>query len=374
MTGKIFINYRRDDAGNAAGRLYDRLEGHFGSDQLFIDVDKILGGLDFVEELNLRLAETDVMLAVIGRQWLTLKDHQTGERRLDNKADFVRKEIETALEAGIEIIPVLVDGADMPGTDDLPECLKPFSRRNAMRITLERFRSDAQGIIHSIEQAIERMAERREDTQKQQQNLAEEERTKKHELQLEAARNQALANLNPEQIITAEAVANWEFIKDSSEEENFRNHIARYQSHEASSKWARTRLEKLVWDGLEDEPEEADLLGFLDEFPDGTYAKDATAKLVHLRIEADKRQKQFERDLQEKSAWQFIKNTDDTELIEKFLNDFPNGHYTKEANFLIKTLTRQNDIWIKIVNGIGLMVLFFGIASATYLLLQKLGI
>jgi hypothetical protein len=133
MTGIIFISYRREDAANAAGRLYDRLNAHYGADHLFIDVDKIAGGVDFVTELDKTLAETDVLLAVIGANWLAIEDQETGSRRLDSSADYVRIEIEKAIGHELEIIPVLVEGAAMPRPEDLPETLKPLARRNAMR-------------------------------------------------------------------------------------------------------------------------------------------------------------------------------------------------------------------------------------------------
>src|ERR1700735_5531129 len=106
MAGKIFINYRRgDDPGNT-GRLFDRLLGEFEPQQLFLDVDNIAPVLDFVRELNERVAECSILLAIIGKGWIDARDAM-GNRRIDNPDDFVRVEIESALSQGKRVIPVL---------------------------------------------------------------------------------------------------------------------------------------------------------------------------------------------------------------------------------------------------------------------------
>lgn len=122
MAGRIFINYRRGDEPGFAGRLFDRLEQTFASDQLFMDVDNIPAGLDFVRVLEDEVGKCEVLLAVIGRGWLDARD-DTGQRRLDSANDFVRIEIESALKLGKRVIPVLAGDAQMPRADDLPESL-----------------------------------------------------------------------------------------------------------------------------------------------------------------------------------------------------------------------------------------------------------
>ncbi len=157
MAGKIFINYRRGDDAGFTGRLFDFLERNFPSDQLFIDVDNIPAGADFVQVLEAQVDQCDVMLSVIGRGWIEARD-EAGRRRLENPDDFVRIEIETALKLGKRVIPVLVNGADMPRTEVLPGALQSLARRNAVRLTHERFRMDAQGLVQSIELALREVA------------------------------------------------------------------------------------------------------------------------------------------------------------------------------------------------------------------------
>lgn len=154
MTGKIFINYRRgDDPGNA-GRLFDRLQEAFAPEQLFMDVDSIAPGLDFVRVLEEQVGQCDALLAVIGKGWIDARDH-TGVRRLDNPEDFVRIEIESALKQNKRVIPVLVGDTRMPRPEELPEAIRALAKRNAVRLTHERFRADAQGLIKALQRALE---------------------------------------------------------------------------------------------------------------------------------------------------------------------------------------------------------------------------
>jgi hypothetical protein len=129
MGGRIFINYRRGDEPGFAGLLFDRLEEAFTAEKLFMDVDSIPPGDDFVRVLEDQVGRCDVLLAVVGRSWIDARN-ETGERRLDRREDFVRVEIESALKLGKRVIPVLVNGADMPRAEQLPPSLQPFARRN----------------------------------------------------------------------------------------------------------------------------------------------------------------------------------------------------------------------------------------------------
>jgi len=161
MAGKIFINYRRGDDAGHTGRLFDRLQDVFPAEQLFMDVDNIAPGLDFVRVLNERVSECDVVISVIGRGWLDARD-AAGARRLDDPEDFVRIEIASALQQGKRVIPVLVNDTQMPRPEDLPDDLRPLSRRNAVRLTHERFRSDTQGLIKALQQSLSEIDKQRE--------------------------------------------------------------------------------------------------------------------------------------------------------------------------------------------------------------------
>lgn len=137
----IFISYRRDDSAAYAGRLYDRLSSHFGRDHIFVDIDHIEPGEDFVEIIQKKLGAVDVAIVLIGKQWLDITD-SAGQRRLDDPDDFVRLEIAAILERKIRATPVLVGGAVVPKSSQLPDSLAPLVRRNAFEISDGRFHSD----------------------------------------------------------------------------------------------------------------------------------------------------------------------------------------------------------------------------------------
>ena len=153
MAGKIFINYRRDDSIGMAGRLHDRLVQTFGRDKLFMDVDHIPAGADFVAHLNNQVAECDVVLAIIGPNWLRAKD-KAGQRRLHQPDDFVAIEIAAALARDTLVIPVLVDAARMPKESDLPDTLKPLARRQAVEVRHAHFGHDAEALIARMRKAL----------------------------------------------------------------------------------------------------------------------------------------------------------------------------------------------------------------------------
>jgi len=150
---RIFISYRRQDSEGYVGRLYDHLIQHFDRNDVFIDVDNIPPGSDFVKQLEDTVAACEVFIAVIGPQWLTIADER-GERRLDQEHDFVRIEVASALMQNKLVIPVLVGQARMPRVYDLPEAIAPLARRNAIELSHQRFSYDVQKLVDSIRGAM----------------------------------------------------------------------------------------------------------------------------------------------------------------------------------------------------------------------------
>lgn len=153
MPGGVFVSYRRGDAAHAAGRLVERLGQVFRRDQLFLDIDAIEPGIDFVKTISENVQSCEVLIAVIGPNWLDARD-ENGIRRLDDPKDFVVLEIEAALLRDIRVIPVLVDGAAMPSEWSLPPPLKPLANRNAVRLAHDRFSSDADALIRSLAKIV----------------------------------------------------------------------------------------------------------------------------------------------------------------------------------------------------------------------------
>src|SRR5918911_31352 len=124
----IFFSYRRSDASGHAGRLYDRFVARFGEQSVFMDVSSTGAGEDYVEVMTRRVAGSDALIAVIGRDWL--RSRRGRSRRLDDARDPVRFEISTALANHVPVIPVLVQGATMPNAADLPEDIQALARHN----------------------------------------------------------------------------------------------------------------------------------------------------------------------------------------------------------------------------------------------------
>jgi hypothetical protein len=147
---KIFVSYRRSDSQGWAGRLGDALVTGFGDVALFFDIESIEGGDDFVEAIERSLAQCEVVLVLIGPAWLAAADAK-GRQRLDDPADFVRVEIETALGRNIRVIPVLLGGAGMPQATSLPASLAPLTRRQAIELSDSRWEFDCGRLADLIE-------------------------------------------------------------------------------------------------------------------------------------------------------------------------------------------------------------------------------
>ena len=145
----IFISYRRDDAEGHAGRLFEDLAEHFGKASVFMDVTGIEPGRDFRQVIEQQVASCGVLLAVIGKSWLTATDVE-GRRRLDDPYDFVRLETEAALKRDIPVVPVLVHGAQMPRPEQLPDVLTNLAFRNSVELTHARWGSDVQLLINAL--------------------------------------------------------------------------------------------------------------------------------------------------------------------------------------------------------------------------------
>lgn len=152
----IFISYRRIDSKAYAGRLFDRLNQHFGEDHVFMDVEGgIQRGEDFASALQRAVESVDAMIILIGRQWLTCSG-PNGQRRIDQPDDWVRQETAIALRRGILVLPVLVDGASMPVEAELPEDIRLLARRQASEISDTRWGYDVSQIIATLEHLMRR--------------------------------------------------------------------------------------------------------------------------------------------------------------------------------------------------------------------------
>ncbi|MDQ6611550.1 MAG: toll/interleukin-1 receptor domain-containing protein [Gemmatimonadota bacterium] len=149
VRNKIFLSYRRDDSSGHVGRLHDALARQLGPDAVFMDIDSIAPGADFVQVLHESLQVAAVVVVVIGTRWVGPKPD--GTRRVDDENDFVRLEVAKALaDPEVRVIPVLVNKAEMLPESSLPEPLRALARRNAMELSDIRWAHDTKMLADEI--------------------------------------------------------------------------------------------------------------------------------------------------------------------------------------------------------------------------------
>jgi hypothetical protein len=142
---QLFVSYRREDASGYAGRLHRDLVGMLPNATIFMDIESIRGGADFGRAIEEHVTNADVVLVIIGRRWATAMDHQK-RLRLHTPDDFVRREVQTALEHKRRTIPVLVQGAQLPEQDDLPTGLQALLKRQAVELSDSRWAYDVERV------------------------------------------------------------------------------------------------------------------------------------------------------------------------------------------------------------------------------------
>jgi hypothetical protein len=144
-TKKIFISYRVQDTAGETGRLVDALKQHFTDEQIFLDIENLEPGSDYTVAIEKSLDTCDVFLAVIGPHWTG--DREGNALRIQDPNDWVRLEVATALQRNIRVVPVLVDGAVLPKTEQLPPDLQPLLRRQSFEISNKRWRYDTDQLV-----------------------------------------------------------------------------------------------------------------------------------------------------------------------------------------------------------------------------------
>jgi len=147
---KVFISYRRDDSRYQAHRIFEAFKKKLSRENVFMDIDSIPLGHDFVDVLKEWVGQCEIFLALVGPGWVSCSDPQTGKLRLDNPNDFVRVEIREALARGIPVVPVLIDGASMPDEKQLPEDLRLLARRHAEFVDFRTFDPDVRRLIKKL--------------------------------------------------------------------------------------------------------------------------------------------------------------------------------------------------------------------------------
>lgn len=147
---RVFISYRRSDAGGYAGWLNYSLEPHLGEGNIFRDIVALEAGIDFMEAIDIAIRQSDVVLCLIGATWVSVAS-SNGTRRLEADQDPVRVEVETALNRRKTIIPVLLEGASMPSEAELPEEIRSLARLNAHSMSDARWKQDLGKLLERLD-------------------------------------------------------------------------------------------------------------------------------------------------------------------------------------------------------------------------------
>ena len=156
-TPQIFISYRRDDTAGYARAIGDALGRQFGPERVFIDVDDIAAGQAFNEVIHQAVGGSRVLLVLIGRRWLGERAGQPA--RIHDAGDLVHREVATALASGMQVIPLLLDGAAMPGPAQLPAALQALAGRNALVIDNTQFGADLDRLLAALRPLVDSMPE-----------------------------------------------------------------------------------------------------------------------------------------------------------------------------------------------------------------------
>lgn len=211
---RIFISYRREDSGAAAGRLYDFLSKKIDKKSIFKDIHNINYGKDFKNEIKAAIDESDIVLVIIGRYFIT------DENRLFKEDDYVRYEISYALRRKRIVIPVLVNDANMPNSNNFPAVLKGFSTINGPKLRNEKWTKDCDDFFHFLKRLSQKL-----------------ERTKRNTLnKIQDSKKQESKQLPPQHVIDLE--------KKIKELNDAKNHAVKIQNYEQAADY-RDKEKKL---------------------------------------------------------------------------------------------------------------------------------
>jgi hypothetical protein len=148
----IFISYRREDTQGIAGRIFDELKGHYGKENVFIDIYRMQVGSDFRDQIYKALDTCDVFIALVGPRWLMPDSRRV---RISNENDWVHIEIAAALAKKVPLVPLLIDGTKMPHPEELPEDIRNFVFRAALNLdTGIDFENHIQRLIMSLDRIL----------------------------------------------------------------------------------------------------------------------------------------------------------------------------------------------------------------------------
>jgi hypothetical protein len=309
---KIVLSYRRSDSQAIAGRIADRLIAQFGDHSVFMDVDNIPFGIDFRQHIQSVLAQAEVLIAVVGPDWLGAGPD--GGSRMQAEDDPVRVEIETALRQDIMVIPVLVNGAGMPKAATLPDSLKNFAFLNAAPVDAGRdFRPHVDRLIQSIGEGLARKSGGTAPTLPNQSTAA--------------APGRAPARMNSRALIAgfaavlllAAGAATWQLkIRDTA------------SSTPTSTGDVTRAADDAQWAQLKDTKDIGLLRHFVEQYPDSKHRAEAEHRVLGLALTPGDRSSPPA--TSDDEDWTQAKAADTFDAYQTYLKAHPRGEHVAEAN------------------------------------------
>lgn len=148
----VFVSYRRSDSPSAARQIADALKARFGAERVFFDTRDLRPGTTWHRDIEDRVRGSDVVLVVIGPQWVAIADER-GRRRVlqPEEEDVVRTEVEAALRGDGLVVPVLVDDAQVPARDRLPRPFRPITSLNAVTLRHASWDQDLEALLDALD-------------------------------------------------------------------------------------------------------------------------------------------------------------------------------------------------------------------------------
>jgi hypothetical protein len=302
---KIVVSYRRSDSQAIAGRIADRLIGQFGEDSVFMDVDNIPFGIDFRQHIHSVLSRAEVLIAVVGPEWLGVG--ADGSSRIQAEDDPVRVEIETAMQQNILVIPVLIGGAGMPKAASLPDSLKNFSFLNAAPIDAGRdFRPHVDRLIQSIGEVLARKGGPTRAPLKQSTAAAPATATRTNARALLVGLGMVL--------LLAGGAATWQL------------KLLDTPAMPASSggNAAPQSADDIQWDKLKDTKNTGDLRRFIQQNPSSKHRVAAEQLLLGLLTQSGSNASDDE-------DWTHAQSTDTFDAYQAYLKSYPQGRHVEAA-------------------------------------------
>jgi hypothetical protein len=146
----IFINFRESDQPWAAALLDLELSARYGDDTVFLASRSIRPGIRFDRALIDAARSGGVLLAVMGRRWVSARD-QHGRRLIDRPDDWIRREVFEARRFGALVIPVLVGDVDRLERAALPADIGWLADRQYVRLRHRHSRQDIEYLCAAID-------------------------------------------------------------------------------------------------------------------------------------------------------------------------------------------------------------------------------